>query len=210
MPHSNQPLFYAGAAIKEANTAMVLIHGRGASAQGMLDLARVLQKEQMAYVAPQAANGSWYPYRFIAEISQNEPYLSSGLQLIADTLVQLDAAGIPAERVVLGGFSQGACLASEYVARNPGKYGGLIVFSGGLIGPLGKLPEYEGDLHATPVFIGCSDVDAHIPLSRVEETAGILENMGAHVTKKIYPGMGHTISTDEIREAEKILEQLDA
>lgn len=210
MPHSNQPLIYAGTPVNEATTAMLLIHGRGASARGMLDLTRVLEKEHMAYVAPQAANNSWYPYRFIAEISQNEPYLSSGLQLVADTIDKLHAAGIPSERIVLGGFSQGACLASEYVARNPGKYGGLLVFSGGLIGPPGALPEYTGDLQQSPVFIGCSDVDAHIPIARVDETAKIMESLGARVTKKIYPGMGHTINADEIREAQKILAQLDA
>ncbi|MEM8484242.1 MAG: dienelactone hydrolase family protein [Bacteroidota bacterium] len=210
MPHRNQPLFYAGTPVAEATSAMVLIHGRGALAQGMLDLERVLQKEQMAYVAPQAANGSWYPFRFIADIAQNEPYLTSALDLIDQTVTQLNEAGIATDRIVLGGFSQGACLASEYIARNPMRYGGLLVFSGGLIGPPGQLPDYAGNLNNTPVFIGCSDVDAHIPLHRVEETADIFTDLGGQVTKTIYPGMGHTINTDEIKAAQKILTALDA
>ncbi len=210
MPHTNQPLFYAGTPVQEATTAMILIHGRGASAQGMLDLARVLHKDKMAYIAPQAANGSWYPFRFIAEIEQNEPYLSSAINLIDKTITELIEAGYTTDRIVLGGFSQGACLASEYVARNPARYGGLFVFSGGLIGPLGQLPEYNGDLNQTPVFLGCSDIDAHIPLERVEETAQVFTALGAQVNKQIYPGMGHTINADEIKAAQKILEALDA
>ena len=210
MPHKNQPLFYAGTPVQEATTAMILIHGRGASAQGMLDLERVLQKDDMAYIAPQAANGSWYPFRFIAEIAQNEPYLSSALSLIDNTVDMLIKAGFKTNQIVLGGFSQGACLASEYVARHPARYGGLFVFSGGLIGPPGGLPAYSGDLNQTPVFIGCSDVDAHIPLERVEETAQVLASLGAQVDKQIYPGMGHTINTEEIKAVQKILEALDA
>lgn len=187
---------------------MILLHGRGATAQGILDLARVLPREGMAYLAPQAANHSWYPYGFMAGIEQNEPYLSSALALIGQTVESVIDAGIPADKLIIGGFSQGACLASEYIARHPARYGGLMAFSGGLIGPAGQLPDYEGDLLQTPVFMGCSDIDAHIPLERVEETAVILSNLGADVSKRIFPGMGHTINSEEIREAQGILVRL--
>lgn len=187
---------------------MILLHGRGDSAQGILDLARVLPKENMAYLAPQAAGHSWYPYGFMADIEQNEPYLSSALALIETTVQSVVDAGIPTEKLIIGGFSQGACLSSEFIARHPAKYGGLLAFSGGLIGPAGQLPDYAGNLQETPVFMGCSDVDAHIPLARVEETAEILTNLGANVTKWIFPGMGHTINSDEIKEAQGILLRL--
>ncbi|MFK7844241.1 MAG: alpha/beta hydrolase, partial [Rhodothermales bacterium] len=205
MPHRNQPITKIGAPLTEADTAMILLHGRGDSAQGILDLARVLPKENMAYLAPQAAGHSWYPYGFMADIEQNEPYLSSALALIETTVQSVVDAGIPTEKLIIGGFSQGACLSSEFIARHPAKYGGLLAFSGGLIGPAGQLPDYAGNLQETPVFMGCSDVDAHIPLARVEETAEILTNLGANVTKWIFPGMGHTINSDEIKEAQGIL-----
>lgn len=207
-PHKDQPVAHAGAPLDEANAAMILLHGRGATANGILDLARVLSHDNMAYLAPQAANHAWYPYRFIAPIEQNEPYLSSALEKIGQIVDDIEAAGISKERIVLTGFSQGACLAAEFVARNPSTYGGLLVFSGGLIGPMGQLPVYTGSLKGTPVFLGCSDVDAHIPLERVHESADIFEAMGASVTRKIYPGMGHTISTEEIREAQALLKTI--
>ena len=202
-PHQNQPLASTGAPLEEADSAMILIHGRGATAEGILDLARVLPKEGMAYLAPQAVNNSWYPYRFIAPIKENEPYLSSALAVIDDLVINLNTSGITTPRIILGGFSQGACLASEYVARNPARFGGLLVFSGGLIGH--ELSTYEGKLEGTPILIGCSDIDPHIPLKRVDETTDILTTLGAVVSKKIYPGMGHTVNADEIREAQKIL-----
>lgn len=208
MPHRNQPITKIGAPLAEADTAMILLHGRGDTAQGILDLARVLPKENMAYLAPQAAGHSWYPYGFMADIEQNEPYLSSALALIETTVQSVIDAGIPTEKLIIGGFSQGACLSSEFIARHPAKYGGLLAFSGGLIGPAGQLPDYAGDLQETPVFMGCSDVDPHIPLARVEETAEILTNLGANVTKWIFPGMGHTINSDEIKEAQGILLRL--
>jgi predicted esterase len=168
----------------------------------------MLPHEQMAYLAPQAAGNTWYPYSFLSPIARNEPGLSSGLQVIADLVAEVEAAGIPAERIALGGFSQGACLASEFMVRNPRRYGGLLLFSGGVIGPLHQERHDKGDLAGTPVFIGCSDTDFHIPLERVEETAAILSNMGAAVQKKIYPDMGHTIIQDEIDQAQKIVSAL--
>lgn len=185
---------------------MILIHGRGATAPSILELAQVLHHEGLAYLAPQAAGNTWYLYSFLSPIEQNEPGLSSGLQAIAEVLAEVEAAGIPTEKVIIGGFSQGACLASEFVARNTRRYRGLLLFSGGLIGPLGTPQEYNGSLEGTPVFLGCSTTDFHIPAERVHETAAVFETMGADVTKRLYPNMGRTIIHAEIDEARKIVQ----
>lgn len=197
-PHQGQPLLTRGAALGQARAAMVLIHGRGDSAAGIMGLAQELPDPGFAFVAPQAAGGQWYPNRFIAPLASNEPGLSSGLQAVADALAQLEAAGVPPERTILLGFSQGACLALEYAARNARRYGGVAGLSGGLIGPDGTPRDYAGSLEGTPVLLGCSDVDFHIPLHRVHEAAEVLGRMGAQVDERIYPGMGHTVNTDEI------------
>ena len=204
-PHQDQPLLQQGKPLHEAQAAMILVHGRGATAQSILELAAVLPHPEMAYLAPQAAGNTWYPYSFLAPMPQNQPGLDSGLQAVAEAVAKVEAAGIPAEKIIIGGFSQGACLASEFVARNARRYGGLLVFSGGLIGPPGTPRNYHGSLAGTPVFMGCSDVDFHIPVERVEETAVTLTNLGAIVNKKIYPNMGHTIIQDEIDQALKIV-----
>ncbi len=209
-PHQGQPLLYQGKLLNEAKTAMILVHGRGATAQSILELAAVLPHPEMVYLAPQAAGNTWYPYSFLAPIPQNQPGLNSGLQAVADAVAQVEAAGIPTEKIIIGGFSQGACLASEFVARHARRYGGLLLFSGGLIGPPGTPRDYDGLLDGTPVFVGCSDDDFHIPVERVEETVVTLQNLGAVVNKKIYPNMGHTIIQDEIDEAQKILKALSA
>lgn len=201
----NLPVLQAGKPLADAKAAMILIHGRGANAQAIIGLHTVLPHPDMIYLAPNAEDGSWYPYSFLSPIAQNEPYLSEALQMIADLVAHVEAAGIPPEKIVLGGFSQGACLASEYVARHARRYGGLLVFSGGVIGPLGTPRAYPGSLDGTPVFIGCSDVDAHIPLERVHETAEVFTRLGARVTKKIYPGMGHTVIKNEVDHALKIV-----
>lgn len=203
--HQEYPPLTFGAPLETARMAVILLHGRGSSAANMLGLAPELGGSDLAYLAPQAANGSWYPFTFLAPLSHNEPFLSAALEAVAALVAQVEAAGIPAERIVLGGFSQGACLSSEFVARHPRRYGGLLVFSGGLIGPPGTPRDYHGDLAGTPVLIGCSDVDSHIPLTRVTETAEVLERMGAQVNLQIYPGMGHTINDDELRHARVIL-----
>ena len=195
-PHQEQPLLQQGKPLHEAQAAMILVHGRGATAQSILELAAVLPHPEMAYLAPQAAGNTWYPYSFLAPMPQNQPGLDSGLQAVAEAVAKVEAAG---------GFSQGACLASEFVARNARRYGGLLVFSGGLIGPPGTPRNYHGSLAGTPVFMGCSDVDFHIPVERVEETAVTLTHLGAVVNKKIYPNMGHTIIQDEIDQALKIV-----
>lgn len=207
-PHQGQPLLQQGKPLSEAKAAMILVHGRGATAQSILELAHLLPHPEMAYLAPQAAGNTWYPYSFLAPIPQNEPGLSSGLQVVAEVVAYVEAAGIPAEKIIIGGFSQGACLASEFMARNARHYGGLLLFSGGLIGPPGTPRDYDGSLESTPVFMGCSDVDFHIPMERVTETAVTLQNLGAAVNKKIYANMGHTIIQDEIDEAQKIVEKL--
>ncbi len=207
-PHAEQPILTAGRPLAEARAALVLIHGRGASAAGILELAGELPHERVAYVAPQAAGGTWYPFSFLAPIERNEPYLSSALKRVGDVVTQVEAAGVPVERIVLLGFSQGACLASEFVARNARRYGGLIAFSGGLIGPDGTPRDYIGALDGMPVFLGCSDVDPHIPVARVHESAEVLERLGGAVTKRIYPGMPHTINSDEIRWARELLQRV--
>lgn len=207
-PHQNQKIYASGKSLDEAKAAMILIHGRGASAPSILDLADLLHHPEMAYLAPQAANGSWYPYSFLSPIPQNEPGISSGLQVIGDLIEQIETAGIPRHKIIIAGFSQGACLASEYVARNPDRYGGLLAFSGGVIGPLGMERSDTGDLQNMPVFIGCSDVDFHIPVERVYETAQIFTDLNAQVNVKIYPNMAHTIIQDEIDEAMKIVKSI--
>lgn len=205
-PHQGQAVMHTGAKLEDAKAAMILIHGRGASAQSILGLSQELYHESMAYLAPQAAGHTWYPYSFLAPIAQNEPGISSGLQAVGDLVHLIQEQGISAERIILGGFSQGACLTSEYAARNPKRYGGLLIFSGGVIGPPGMLRAYEGSLAGTSVFIGCSEADAHIPVERVHETADIFTAMGAEVTKSIYPAdMGHTIIPDEIAQAMRIV-----
>ncbi|MCB9135777.1 MAG: dienelactone hydrolase family protein [Anaerolineales bacterium] len=203
-----RPLLQAGKPLAEAKAAMILIHGRGANARAILGLYTVLPHPDMAYLAPEALDGSWYPYSFLSPTERNEPYLSEALQMIAALVAQVEEAGIPPERIILGGFSQGACLASEFVARHARRYGGLLVFSGGVIGPLGTPRNYPGSLESTPVFIGCSDVDEHIPLERVHETAEVFTQLGARVTKKIYPGMGHTVNKDEVDHAREIVKEV--
>ncbi len=198
-PHEGQPLLTGGEALDRAVAAMVMVHGRGATAEDILELAGELKQGGFAYLAPQAAQHSWYPNSFLAPIPSNEPGLSSGLAVIASILAQLAEGGMPAERTILLGFSQGACLALEFAARNARRYGGLVGLSGGLIGPDGTPRDYAGSLEGTPVFLGCSDSDFHIPRERVEHSAEVLQRLGGEVTKRLYPRMGHTVNRDEIR-----------
>jgi predicted esterase len=212
--HQGQQVYTAGKPLAEAGAAMILVHGRGANAPDILQLANEFHQPELAYLAPQAAGNTWYPQSFMEPIERNEPWLSSALGVLAELLRQIEATGIPAEKIILGGFSQGACLASEFVARiarrnarrDARRYGGLIAFSGGLIGPPGTPRDYEGSLDGMPIFLGCSDVDFHIPKERVHETAVTFERMGATVTERLYPNMGHTIIQDEIEHARKILQ----
>jgi phospholipase/carboxylesterase len=198
-PHQGQPLLVEGSPLESARAAMIMVHGRGATAQDILTLTADLHQPGFAYLAPQAAGNSWYPNSFLAPIPSNEPGLSSGLAVIASILDQLAGANISAERTIILGFSQGACLSLEYVARNARRYGGVVGLSGGLIGPDGTPRDYSGSLAGTPVFLGCSDVDPHIPKERVLQSAEVLQRLGGNVTARLYPRMGHTVNRDELR-----------
>lgn len=197
-PHADQPVITHGPAPTEAVGALVMVHGRGASARSILGLAEEVGHPDLAIVAPQAANNTWYPESFLAPTERNEPHLTAALEKLATVQADLDAAGLDPDRLMFIGFSQGACLASEYVARNPRRYGGLAALSGGLIGPLGASISHEGSIEGTPVFVGCSDTDPHIPLERVTETAEVFREMGGEVRLELYEGMGHGINEDEL------------
>jgi phospholipase/carboxylesterase len=190
----------SGAPITRARAAMILLHGRGASAESMFSLAEVFAQPDIACLAPQAPGGSWYPTSFLAPIDQNEPFLSRSLATVGKLVADLSAQGFGPERLVLLGFSQGGCLALEFAARNAQAYGAVIGLSAGLIGPEGTPRTYPGSLAGTRVFLGCSDSDTHIPLARVHESARVFETLSADVVERIYPDMGHTINEDEIRE----------
>lgn len=188
-----------------------MLHGRGAGPENILDLVPRLDRPQFDYVAPAAPNRTWYPYSFMAEIEKNEPHLSNALSQVAKTVADVEASGVPRHKIVLLGFSQGACLATEFVIRNASRFGGLIAFSGGAIGPPTRALAAEGTdatdrFKGMPAFFGCSDVDAHVPERRVRESAALCERMGARVTEKIYPGMGHLVSDDEITHAQELLD----
>jgi len=187
-----------------------MLHGRGADASDMPGLAEVLAQPDLTYLAPEATGRSWYPYSFLAPIARNEPFLSSALELIDRLLDGVSSEGLERERVVLLGFSQGACLGLEYAARHARRYGGLVGLSGGLIGPEGTPREYAGQFAGTSVFLGCSDSDPHIPLDRVHETARVLQSLGAAVTEQIYPGMGHSVNDDELKQVRTLLAKLSA
>lgn len=205
-PHQSQPIAATGAELNEAKAAMIMIHGRGASAQSILGLSKEFSNtKKITFIAPQASNHTWYPYSFLVPTENNQPGIDSGLQAIADIIKKLEKEGITKENIFLLGFSQGACLASEFVARNPAKYAGLIALSGGLIGEAIELDFYDGDLEQTPVFLGCSDIDSHIPKERVNETEAVFKELNAKVTKKLYPGMGHMVNEDEINSINEML-----
>jgi predicted esterase len=194
-PHGNQPVLHYGAPIGSARLAAIFVHGRGASPEDILGLAGELGTSDVAYFAPRAAGSTWYPLSFLSPIDRNEPGITSALGVIARLV---NATGLTSDRVVVLGFSQGACLALEFAARHPARYAAVIGLSGGLIGPPGTPRDYPGTLAGTPVFLGCSDIDPHIPLERVRESAAVFRQMGAAVDERIYPGMGHTINDDEL------------
>jgi predicted esterase len=195
----------AGAPIDEARLVAVMLHGRGAGAQDILNLSEEFSARDVAYLAPQAAGNTWYPYSFLMPIEQNEPSLSSALHVIETLLASLAEKKFTADRVALMGFSQGACLTLEFAARHAQRYALVAAFSGGLIGPPGTARNYSGSFEGTPVFLGCSDIDPHIPVERVHESADVFTRMGAAVTKKIYPHMGHTINESEIEIVDELL-----
>jgi predicted esterase len=182
-----------------------MLHGRGSSAEDILTLAAEFGMRDVAYVAPQAENHTWYPHSFLAPFEQNEPQLSNALATLDSVLADIARRGIAAQRVALIGFSQGGCLALEYAARRAKRYRLVAGLSAGLIGPPGTPRDYEGSLAGTPVFLGCSDIDGHVPLQRVQETRDVMTKLGAAVTERIYPGMGHTINMDEITNVRRLL-----
>ena len=191
-------LLRAGAPLESARLAVIMAHGRGASADDMIALAGALRVDDVAYLAPQAPGYTWYPYPFMSPIAANEPALSAALARIETLIAAAAEAGLGAEKVVLMGFSQGACLSLEFAARHAQRFAAVIGLSGGLIGPPGTPRDYDGAFDGTPVFLGCSDVDPHIPVERVRESAEVFRRMGARVDERIYPGMGHTVNADEI------------
>ena len=207
-PHEGQPVLSAGAPLGSSHAVMIMMHGRGASPGNILSLAADLDRPDFTYLAPAAANNTWYPYSFLTEMSKNEPGLSSGLHVIEGLVADLLSRGIHKRHVVLLGFSQGGCLAGEYAVRNGDRYGGVIMLSGGLIGPPGTAWTYGGSFVSTPVFLGCSEVDGHIPKERVLESAEVFERMGADVTVRLYPGMGHQINEDEIVHARAVMDRV--
>jgi phospholipase/carboxylesterase len=187
------------------NAAIILLHGRGGSAEDILGLREEFGFHDVTYFAPEAAGRTWYPYSFLAPIERNEPWLTESLAKVGETVDRAVRQGIAREQIVIAGFSQGACLASEFIARNAVRYGGLIAFTGGLIGPTGTEFRYPGNLAGTPAFFGSGDPDPHVPWQRVAESAKVLANMGAEVTLKRYPGMPHTIAREEVDEAKVLI-----
>src|SRR6476659_2045633 len=204
-PHAGQPVLRAGSPVADARLVAIMIHGRGASAENILQLAGEFHAADIAYLAPQATGSTWYPYSFLSPIDQNEPGMSSGLRVIERLIADVTRQGIQPERIVLMGFSQGACLSLEFAARHPRQYAASAGFSGGVIGPPGTPRDYAGTFDRTPVFLGCSEVDPHIPLERVHETAAVFRGMGASVDERIYPGMGHTVANDELEAVDALL-----
>ncbi len=196
----------AGQSPEKAEKAMIFVHGRGATAENILGLAHYLKVDGFALFAPQASGNTWYPYSFMAPVRQNEPGLSTGLEVIGEIVEDIREAGISTENIYFLGFSQGACLASEFLARNAQHYGGAFLFSGGLIGEEIDRSNYQGNFGGTPIFLGCSGRDPHIPLHRVKDTTAIFTEMAAEVTERIYPNAPHTVLEEEVDEANRILE----
>jgi predicted esterase len=209
-PHGNEPLVEEGVPLGKG-PVMIMVHGRGASPASILELVPRLGRTGWTYLAPTAANRTWYPYSFMADRSQNEPGLTSALEMLQGVLERVMRAGVPPARTVFLGFSQGACLTAEFALQHPRRYGGVLIMSGGIIGPPGSVgPNPQGSFKGTPAFFGCSDVDAHVPRSRVEESAAIFTKMGAVTTCRIYPGIGHIVIDDEIAFAQQVMSEVEA
>jgi predicted esterase len=207
-PHAGQPVLHVGPPPREARGVLVMLHGRGASAESILSLFPEMDVEGFAALAPQAAGSTWYPYSFLSPIPQNQPFLDSALRKVDAVVNSLLSDGVPPQKIALLGFSQGACLTSEYVARHPRRYGAVMALTGGLIGPPGTPRNYAGSLDGTPVFLGTSDPDPHIPFERVLETEAVLARMGAKVEVRRYEGMGHTINEEEVGVCREMLLQM--
>jgi len=195
----------AGEELHAESKVLILLHGRGGSAEDMLSFSSRLEVNNFALIAPQATNNTWYPYSFLAPPAQNEPWLSSALGLLKELVDDVTGKGVTTERVYFCGFSQGACLALEFIARNADHYGGVAAFTGGLIGDKIYTENYKGDFNGTPVFMGTSNPDPHVPIERFYASANILREMNAAVTEKVYNNMGHTINEDEIDNANRLI-----
>src|SRR6185503_1390810 len=209
-PHGGQPVAEAGAPLGKAPVVVIMVHGRNAGPANILDLVPRLGRPGLTYLAPAAAGRTWYPLSFMAEIEKNEPGLSSALAMLESLVARVESAGVPRSRIVLLGFSQGACLTSEFAVRHASRFGALVIFTGGLIGPPGTTWNYSGDFAGTPILMGSGDPDSHVPVSRVHESAAVFARMGATVTKKIYPGRGHYVGEDEIEMATALIDQVVA
>jgi predicted esterase len=207
-PHADQPVLNHGAPLASARAVVLLIHGRGAAADDIIRLARHLPQDGVCYLAPQAADNEWYPQRFLSPLASNEPHLRSALAVFGNLLGRARNAGLPRERILLGGFSQGACLALETAVRNGGRFGGIFALAGAVIGPPGAARRHDRRLDGTPVFLGCGDIDAHIPLASVQETERVLTGLGATVEMRIYEGLGHTIVSDQLDRAAVLVQQV--
>jgi phospholipase/carboxylesterase len=202
------PIVEAGTPIQEAAGALILLHGRGASADDILALGSALTGDRLALLAPQAPGHTWYPFSFLAPRQQNEPFLSSSLAEVERAMARATSAGLKPSQIVLCGFSQGACLATEFVARHPQRYAALLAFTGGLIGPLEEPISLTGDLAGTPVLLSSGDPDPHVPWQRVQQSGELLTGIGANVTLERYPGRPHTILPEEVEQAKRMLSGL--
>ena len=207
-PHAGQPLATAGAPLGQSPVAMILVHGRNALPANILSFVPAFGRPDITYLAPAAAGGTWYPLSFMADREKNEPGISSGLWVLEQLVQHVVRAGVRRDRIVLLGFSQGACLTAQFAASHADRYGGVVLYSGGLIGPPGTTWTYPGSFGGTPVFLGCSDVDAHVPKTRVDESAAVFQRMGATVTEQIYPGMGHLVNEEEIAFTRALLDEI--
>jgi predicted esterase len=207
-PHAGQPLATAGAPLGKSPVAMILVHGRNALPANILSFVPAFGRPDITYLAPGAAGGTWYPLSFMADREKNEPGISSGVWVLEQLVLHVVRAGVRKDRIVLLGFSQGACLTSQFAASHADRYGGVVLYSGGLIGPPGTTWNYPGSFGGTPVFLGCSDVDAHVPKTRVDESAAVFQRMGATVTEQIYPGMGHLVNEEEIAFTRTLLDEI--
>lgn len=210
-PHANQPVVFAGAPVESAKAVLIMVHGRNAAPKNILELIERFDRPEIACAAPAAAGGTWYPNSFMAERSSNEPGLSSALAMLDSLVERLISQGFSSKRIALLGFSQGACLTSEFVLRHPRRYGAVAIFSGGLIGPPGTTwDDVSGSYDGMPMFFGCSDIDSHIPKERVIDSELVFRRLDANVKRTLYPGMGHLVNDDEIRELQTLLDTVTA
>jgi len=205
-PHGGQPVVHGGTPVDKAEAAVVLLHGRGATAESILSFTDAFWSEGVAYLAPEAKHREWFPWSFTAPVEENQPKMGSALRLVRDVYEYLRGAGVESERIGFVGFSQGACVGAEYVARNPRRYGGIAVLSGGVVGHDIEFGDYDGSLEGTPVFVGCGDEDYQVSVERVHRTVGVFESLRGDVTERIYEGMDHTVNADGVEEVARIVD----